>query len=199
MPKLGMEPLRREALIQATITEVGEAGGLDVTVSQIARRAGMSPALAHHYFGTKEFIFLAAMRRILGDFGRSVRARRQTATTPRARIEAVIEASFGADQYERAITVAWLVFYVEAQRSDEAARLLHVYLRRLNSNLLHDLKRLVDGKAARRIAQGIAALIDGIYLRQAHRHGQITRHEAKAMLFDYLTRSLRPSDEPACR
>ena len=48
MPKLGMEPIRREALVKATIAEIGAAGSLDVTVSQIARRAGMSSALAHH-------------------------------------------------------------------------------------------------------------------------------------------------------
>lgn len=52
MPKLGMEPIRRRALVKATIAEIGLAGNLDVTVSQIARRAGMSSALAHHYFGS---------------------------------------------------------------------------------------------------------------------------------------------------
>jgi len=43
-----MEPIRRAALVEATITEIGVQGNLDVTVSQIARRAGMSSALAHH-------------------------------------------------------------------------------------------------------------------------------------------------------
>ena len=60
-----MEPIRRSALVEATIHEVGARGTLDVTVSQIAKRAGMSSALAHHYFGGKDDIFLAAMRRIL--------------------------------------------------------------------------------------------------------------------------------------
>ena len=58
MPKLGAEPIRKAALINATIFEVGRAGSLDVTVAQIARRAGMSPALAHHYFGSKDQLFL---------------------------------------------------------------------------------------------------------------------------------------------
>ena len=42
MPKLGMEPIRKEALVKATIVEIGRVGSLDVTVSQIAKRAGMS-------------------------------------------------------------------------------------------------------------------------------------------------------------
>jgi TetR/AcrR family transcriptional repressor of bet genes len=48
MPKIGQEPLRRAALMEAAVAEIGEAGTLDVTVGQIARRAGMSSALAHH-------------------------------------------------------------------------------------------------------------------------------------------------------
>ena len=54
MPKVGVEPIRKAALVNATIAEVGRAGSLDVTVSQIAKRAGMSSALAHHYFGAKD-------------------------------------------------------------------------------------------------------------------------------------------------
>ena len=65
MPKVGMEPIRRSALVKATIAEIGAAGNLDVTVGQIAKRAGMSTTLAHHYFGGKDQIFLAAMRHIL--------------------------------------------------------------------------------------------------------------------------------------
>ncbi|MBT3465617.1 MAG: TetR family transcriptional regulator, partial [Rhodobacteraceae bacterium] len=72
MPKVGMEPIRRSALVQATIAEIGAAGNLEVTVGQIAKRAGMSTALAHHYFGGKDQIFLAAMRHILREFGTEV-------------------------------------------------------------------------------------------------------------------------------
>ena len=83
MPKLGMEPIRRAALVKATIDEIGQAGSLDVTVGRIARRAGVSAALAHHYFGGKEDLFLAAMRHILALFGAAVRDRLTGATTPR--------------------------------------------------------------------------------------------------------------------
>ena len=84
MPKLGMEPIRREALVRATIAEIGRAGSLDVTVAQIARRAGMSSALAHHYFGSKEQMFLAAMRHVLTLDGAEVRGALAAADGPRA-------------------------------------------------------------------------------------------------------------------
>lgn len=166
MPKLGMEPIRREALVQATIAEIGDAGSLDVTVSRIARRAGVSAALAHHYFGGKEQIFVAAMRHILAQYGAGVRLALAGARTPRARLDAVIAAGFSPENFDEATIGAWLNFYVQARVVPEAERLLRVYQRRLRSNLVHDLRPLV-GDAAPDVAETLAALIDGIYIRAA--------------------------------
>jgi len=166
MPKLGMEPIRRAALVKATIAEIGEVGSLDVTVSRIARRAGVSSALAHHYFGAKEDLLVAAMRHILATYGAGVCAALARATTPRARIGAILHASFAADNFEPAVIAAWLNFYVHAQGNAGARRLLTVYHRRLRSNLVHALRPLV-GEAAADHAETLAALIDGLYIRQA--------------------------------
>ena len=78
----GMMALRKDALVNATIGEIGRKGSLDVTMGQIARAAGVSSALAHHYFGSKDDLFLAAMRAILSDFG--AEARRELARAERA-------------------------------------------------------------------------------------------------------------------
>ncbi len=165
MPKHGMEPIRRAALVKATIAEIGVAGSLDVTVSQIAKRAGMSSALAHHYFGGKEQIFLAAMRYTLALYGAEVRGALAMAEGHRKRIEAVIRAGFGTSNFRREVVAAWLNFYVLAQTSEEARKLLSVYQRRLHSNLTHDLRPLV-GDRADAVAERIGGLIDGLYLRQ---------------------------------
>ncbi|WP_322865634.1 choline-responsive transcriptional repressor BetI [Aquicoccus sp. G2-2] len=194
MPKLGMEPIRREALVKATLAEIGSHGTLDVTVSQIARRAGMSSALAHHYFGSKERLFVATMRYTMGVYAAEVRGAMAMATTPRARVEAIIRASF-CERNFRADTVAgWLNFYVLAQRSDETRRLLHVYHRRLHSNLCHALRPLIGGKADS-AATRIAALIDGVYLRQSLGRGTPDRAAAVGQVLDCLTLALQEVSE----
>lgn len=165
MPKLGMEPIRREALVKATILEIGEAGSLDVTVSRIAKRAGMSSALAHHYFGGKDDIFLAAMRHTLTLYGAEVRGALAMADGHKARLEAIIRAGFTPSNFRREAIAAWLNFYVMAQTSDQAMRLLQVYQKRLKSNLIHDLRPLV-GDRATAVADRLSALIDGTYLRR---------------------------------
>ncbi len=165
MPKVGMEPIRRAALVKATIDEIGAVGNLDVTVSNIAKRAGMSSALAHHYFGGKEQIFLAAMRHTLAVYAAEVRSALATANGHRARLEAIVAASFGSTNFQPQVIAAWLNFYVLAQTSPEAHRLLRIYQRRLQSNLLHDLRPL-SGARSERAAERLAGLIDGMYLRQ---------------------------------
>ena len=163
MPKLGMEPLRRAALIDATIAEIGAAGSLDVTVARIARRAGVSSGLAHHYFGGKDDILLAAMRHILSRYGVEVGQRLRAADTPRARIVAIVEGSFAPSNFEGDTLGAWLNFYVLALSSPDARRLHRIYAARLRANLRHALRPLA-GAAAHDIAERAAALIDGLYL-----------------------------------
>lgn len=165
MPKVGMEPIRREALVDAAIAEIGQAGSLDVTVGQIARRAGMSTALAHHYFGGKEQIFLAAMAQILRDFEGEVRHALQAADSPQARLDAILSASFAPSCFTRASISAWMSFYHHAHATPQARRLLMIYQRRLQSNLTHALRPLTDHPKA--AAELIAALIDGLYIRAA--------------------------------
>lgn len=180
MPKLGMEPIRRAALVKATIDEIGAVGNLDVTVSNIARRAGMSSALAHHYFGGKDQIFLAAMRHTLTQYGQEVRDALHAAKGHRGRLEAVIHAGFTSSNFRPEVIAAWLNFYVLAQTSPDAHRLLTIYQRRLHSNLMHDLRPLI-GSRAQGAAARIAGLIDGLYLRQGLSrtqadHSDATRH-----------------------
>lgn len=170
MPKIGMEPIRREALIAATIAEIGEKGTLDITVSAIARRAGVSSGLAHHYFGGKEQLFLATMTHILTAYGQEVRAALKTAEAPKARLRAIVEASFSGDNFRQAVVSSWMNFYALALSSPQANRLLAIYQHRLRSNLRHPLRHMLhDSATAAQAARRLAALIDGLYLREALR------------------------------
>ncbi|WP_411890203.1 choline-responsive transcriptional repressor BetI [Yoonia sp. SDW83-1] len=190
MPKLGMEPIRRAALVKATIDEIGAAGNLDVTVSSIAKRAGMSSALAHHYFGGKEQIFLAAMRHTLAIYAAEVRLALGQAQGHRARLEAIIRAGFASSNFRPDVIAAWLNFYVLAQTSEDAHRLLQVYQRRLHSNLAHDLRPLI-GTRADQAAARIAALIDGYYLRQGLARDAAERSDATRQVLASLEMELK--------
>ncbi len=190
MPRVGMEPVRRKALIEAAVETIGERGNLDVTMSEIARSAGVSPALAHHYFGGKDRLFLATMRHLLAEFGAGIRAGLAESKTPRERVSAVVARSFAPEQFRTATIAAWLAFYVRAQSDPEARRLLAVYARRLHSNLVAALAEIVGRTDGVRIAEGIAAMIDGLYIRRALKDGPPDRASAIALLEDYVDTQL---------
>jgi TetR/AcrR family transcriptional repressor of bet genes len=158
---------RRQELVAATLAEIHEIGSLDITVGGIARRAGVSSALAHHYFGGKDDLIIATMRHLMTVFAGHVRRRLRQAKSPRARLSAIVHGSFTADQLQPAAMSAWLVFYAMAQASPGARRLHRVYTARLHSTLVDALARLMPRPNATETARGIAALIDGIYLRCA--------------------------------
>jgi TetR/AcrR family transcriptional repressor of bet genes len=186
MPKVGMEPLRRKALIDAAVLAIGERGSLDVTMSEIATRAGVSAALAHHYFGGKDDLLEATMRHILRELGRDSVAALAGVADPLGRVSAVIAVNFAHSQFRRETIAAWLAFYVEAQRSAPMRRLLRVYTRRLHSNLMSGLRELLPAREAERTAEGIAALIDGLYIRRALVDGAPDAASAVALVEDYL-------------
>lgn len=193
MPKVGMEPIRRQALIDATIAEIGQAGSLSVTVSQIAKRAGMSSGLAHHYFGSKEQIFVAAMRHILRSYGDHVRREMKLVSGPKERLDAIIAVSFHPLNFTDEVVSAWLNFYVYARTVPEAKRLLAIYGRRLHSNLVFNLSQLMDTSRANNVAQTLAAMIDGFYIRHALQDTAPARLEVMALVDEYLRQQLNHS------
>jgi len=52
----------REAIAEAARGQFAEHGYRGATIRAIAAAAGVDPALVHHYYGTKEALFAAAMR-----------------------------------------------------------------------------------------------------------------------------------------
>lgn len=187
MPKIGMEELRRKDLICATIKTIGQRGSLDVTVAQIAKKAGVSPALAHHYFGGKDQLLLATMRHLLSELGADFRNALTSGASARERLAVIIRVNFSDTQFADETIAAWLTFYAHAQQSHEMRRLLRIYARRLHSNLCFALAQLTTKANARHIAEGTGALIDGLYIRHALGADAPKAAAASALVEDYIT------------
>jgi TetR/AcrR family transcriptional repressor of bet genes len=135
-------------------------------------------------------MFLAAMRHVLTLYGAEVRGALAAAEGPRARLSAVLAASFSPGNFRREAVSAWLNFWVMAQSVPQARRLLAVYQRRLHSNLLAALRPLA-GTRAPAIASGLGALIDGLYLREVLKSGAPDGAAAVRLAQDYLESHLK--------
>jgi TetR/AcrR family transcriptional repressor of bet genes len=186
MPKVGMEEERRRSLINATVDAIHERGYSDVTMAQIAKRAGVSGGLVHHYFGSKDQLLAATMRHLLTELGREIQGGLSKASTPRERISAIIAGNFAVDQFQPAVIAAWLAFYVQSRTTTSNRRLLKIYAARLASNLTHNLKAFVPREDALRLAEGTASMIDGVWIRQALSDIKTDRQAAIALVENYV-------------
>ncbi|MDR5867679.1 transcriptional regulator BetI [Halomonas koreensis] len=196
MPKVGMEPIRRQQLITATVAAIDEVGLADATVMRIARHAGVSAGIISHYFGGKDGLLEATMRQILSDLGEAVAARRAALSTdaPRAHLEAIIDGNFDRSQVTGPVAKTWLAFWASSMHKPELARLQNVNDRRLYANLCHQFRRLMPREQARDAARALAAMIDGLWLRGALTpEGQDT-DRARRLAREYLEQLLVAHD-----
>jgi TetR/AcrR family transcriptional repressor of bet genes len=190
MPKVGMEPIRKRQLIEATIASIHAHGFADTTVATISREAGVSPGIIHHYFGGKDALLAATMRALLIEWRGYVVTALRAADGPKARLEAIIDASFAERQFQPQVIVTWLAFWGEAPHDVLLMRLQRLYASRLKSNLRHDFRRLVGPTRAQAATLGLAALIDGLWLSCALGHPGLGAETARALAKDYLHRQL---------
>jgi TetR/AcrR family transcriptional repressor of bet genes len=76
MPKVGMQPIRRQQLIHATLEAVDQVGMGDASIALIARLAGVSNGIISHYFQDKNGLIAATMRHLMAALSESVFDRR---------------------------------------------------------------------------------------------------------------------------
>jgi TetR/AcrR family transcriptional regulator, transcriptional repressor of bet genes len=193
MPKLGMAPIRRQQLVEAAIVVIHELGFANATVARIARRAGISAGLVHHYFRDKDDLLFATMRHLLAELRADAVARLSGAREPHQRVCAIIDACFGEAQFEEQVFSAWLALYGNARQSDRLRRIVTIYHRRLKSSLVHELRRLVPEAEAPRLAEGIGSMIDGLWLRYALTGKPHHPETPRALTRDYLAAALERS------
>jgi betaine-aldehyde dehydrogenase len=162
-----IEEIRRRQLVEVTIDSLAEVGFVGTTLAQIASRAGVTPGLVAHYFGDKDGLLDAAFRSLARRVGNQVRARLRLVSTPRGRIQAVIDANLAPEEFEQRTGTAWLAFWGQVLHLPHLKRVQSVYQRRTLSNLRGSLKELVAPDEAQSLAAMIAAMIDGVWLRAA--------------------------------
>jgi betaine-aldehyde dehydrogenase len=193
-----LEETRRCQLIEVTIDSLAELGYLGTTLAQIAGRAGVSPGLVAHYFGDKDGLLDAAFRSLTRRVGDHVRARLRQISTPRARIQAVIDANLAPEEFEQRTGSAWLAFWGQVLQVKSLKRVQSVYQRRTLTNLRSSLKKLLPPDEAQNLAAMIAAMIDGVWLRAALSGWREADSEsARALLTEFVDGRLRAALEAA--
>ena len=168
MPKVGIEPVRKKQLIEATLHSIGELGLQGTTINTISRFAGMSSGIISHYFGGKQGLIEATVRYLLVQLKTTLLHHvSRSEVSPRQRLMMIVEANFTNIQQSDAVTRTWLSFWAQAMHDPELAKLQRVNNRRLLSNLCYSYKHLMPASKAVDAAKMTASMIDGFWLRSA--------------------------------
>ncbi|MBH9411334.1 transcriptional regulator BetI [Pseudomonas aeruginosa] len=192
MPKVGMQPIRRSQLIHATLEAVDQVGMGDASIALIARLAGVSNGIISHYFQDKNGLLEATMRHLLSALSKAVRERRAALydDSPRAHLRAIVEGNFDDSQVNGPAMKTWLAFWATSMHQPALRRLQRVNDHRLYSNLGYQCRRPLSADDARAAARGLAALIDGLWLRGALTGDAFDTDEALNIAYDYLDQQL---------
>ncbi len=192
MPKVGMQPIRRSQLIAATLEAVDQVGMGDASIAYIARLAGVSNGIISHYFKDKNGLLEATMRHLMLALSDGVRARRAALKddSPRAHLRAMIDGNFDDSQVNGPAIKTWLAFWASSMHQPSLRRLQRVNDHRLDSNLCCQFRRVLPVRQARAASRGLAALIDGLWLRGALSGGSFETRQAIQIAYDYLDQQL---------
>jgi betaine-aldehyde dehydrogenase len=187
-----VEETRRGQLIEVTIDSLAELGYVGTTLAQIASRAGVSPGLVAHYFGDKDGLLDAAFRSLARRVSDHARSRLRQISTPRARIQAVIDANLAPEEFDQRTGTAWLAFWGQVLQVKSLRRVQSVYQRRTLTTLKSALNKLVPPDQAQSLAAMIASMIDGVWLRAAlSGWREADSASARALLTEFVDRRLQ--------
>ena len=200
-PRRGVAPLRRAAIVRATIRCLARDGYSGLTMRKVAREAEVSQGILHYYFADKRAILVAALEAVAADLDRRVAAAQDRGPKDaRARLLALVEACLRLAVEERAFWTVFVEFWGEIMHNRR--------LRTINAALYDRTQRLIGAVVAQGVRVGtfrrtdplraaavILGLVDGVSLQltfdpTAFSVAEATRFCRDAVL-RYLTREAR--------
>jgi len=194
-PKFRRAPptVRREALIEATLSCLRKHGHDGLSVRRIGAEAGVSPGLITQHFPSVSALIAASYETLSMSLLRSIdRHAREVDASPRERLRRFYEASFAPALLDPGLFNTWLVFWSMISH-DAGVRAVHdrtyaAYRAALES-LLGQLHRTagVPRFRLRPAAIALSALLDGLWIEASMNPRTFKPAEAIALCEDWTS------------
>jgi TetR/AcrR family transcriptional regulator, transcriptional repressor of bet genes len=203
-------PVRRQALIDATIECLKRYGHDGLSIRTISAQAGVSVGLINHHFPNKNELVAAAYRHINGALIVVMQAAvARAGKSPQARMRAFLEAWFSAPSLDADALAVWVVFWglyrhsrliqrAHRETYQDYVSLLRGLLAELLPRAPHSarVRRRVRGVRPapvdlRLAAIGLTALLDGLWLEWCLEPGTFRPSEAVELCEQWVARLVR--------
>jgi len=205
-------PVRRQALIDATIECLKRYGHDGLSIRTISAQAGVSVGLINHHFPNKNELVAAAYRHINAELIAGMQAAvARAGKSPAARMRAFLEAWFSAPSLDADALAVWVVFwglYRHSRLIQRVHRETYQDYVNLLSGMLAELlpaartsrssrgRRGVHSVATppvdlRLAAIGLTALLDGLWLEWCLEPGRFRPAEAVELCEAWVAQLVR--------
>lgn len=188
--------VRREQMLRAAAELIGERGFSDTRITDVAGRAGASPALVVYYFGTKDHLLTEALRWSERAFYRSVDDLLTEQRGLRVRLETLVRLTCEpqADQHGGAWWL-WFDLWVQAFRHPEVKRDRIELDQRWRDLIAAVVRDAVDAGEVTGVdpddfAVTFAALLDGLSIQVALDDPVVDAARAEQVAMAYAATSL---------
>ena len=160
-PRRPLDPVRRPQILAAAVELVRDKGLSDIRISDVARRAGMSPASVVYYFGTKDQLFAEAIAEADDAFYAGVVPELEELPSALERLACLIVRSSTSDW------LLWMDLWIYSRRHPDTApaqRRFHRRWRGALADVIHDGVQRGEWTVAdvEGVAVRLSAITDGL-------------------------------------
>jgi AcrR family transcriptional regulator len=195
-PKLGVAPVRREQIVQATIRCLARDGATGLRMKRVAAQAGVSQGILHYYFTNKRAILIAALQTVQADLDQRLHELLEGARDARTRLRAVIRGCLGLASENREYWLVFVTFWGEMMHDRQLlqfnATLYRQFRRNLGALVVEGTRagtfRRLDAEDAGAV---ILAVVDGISLQRTFDPKAFSLDHATELCEDAVSRYLR--------
>src|SRR3984885_5967597 len=184
--------VRREALIEATLSCLKKYGHEGVSVRRISAAAGVSIGLINHHFPSKSGLVAETYEALALSLQDSIRRQADNrAASPRDRLSGFFRASFAPEILDPQLFNVWLVFWSMVAHSPEIREVHDRTYGKYRATLETLLGQLPQSGTAppfklRPAAIALSALLDGLWVELSLSSSTFKPGEAIALCEDWV-------------
>ncbi|MDQ7251612.1 transcriptional regulator BetI [Dongia sedimenti] len=187
MARDAIKEVRREQLIVATIDVIARKGFSELTLAEVAETAKLSTGIVNFYFKSKDVLLSATLAHMVGEYRRYWRANVAAATSPTAKLTAMLEGDFQRLVANRKTVTVWYAFWGETRWRPDFMTECQALSREFQA-VASDLFRQLDtpDRDPMLIAKGFSAMSDGLWLDMLINPKETDRDTARRVVRAFL-------------
>lgn len=184
--------VRRQQLIEATITVIGRKGYAGTRMADVAAQAKVSYGVVGFYFKTKDDLLLATLQWLAEEYTAVWRAAVDKAgPNPANQLRAIIEADFSSKIASQKKIAVWYAFWAEARTRPSYRKLCAELYNDYHWQVRTIVQELIDRGGydhldSQQVTLALNAMTDGMWLDLQIQPRDFDRGEAKQAIEMFL-------------